>query len=97
MCAIVRTKRRIHLWVNPHRAKGLRMVRAPAPKRNHILNALPGEERERLFPHLRLVEVPLGKVLYESGGLLRHVYFQIFSQSSRQPLGAVASNQVRCA
>jgi CRP-like cAMP-binding protein len=51
------------------------MVTAPAPEQNHILNALPVEERKRLFPHLRLVDLPLGKVLYESGGLLRHVYF----------------------
>ena len=46
-----------------------------APPQNSILNALPAAERERLFPHLQLVELPLGKVLYESGGRLRHVYF----------------------
>ena len=45
------------------------------PPQNQILNALPVAERERLFPHLQLVELPLGKVLYESGGRLRHVYF----------------------
>ena len=27
------------------------------------------------FPHLRLVTLPLGKVLYESGDTLRHIYF----------------------
>lgn len=43
--------------------------------RNQILSALPDAERARLFPHLQLVELPLGKVLYESGGRLRHVYF----------------------
>jgi CRP-like cAMP-binding protein len=32
-------------------------------------------ERERLYPHLQLVPMPLGKVLYESGDVLRHVYF----------------------
>ena len=32
-------------------------------------------QRERLYPHLELVEMPLGKVLYESGDVLRHVYF----------------------
>ena len=53
------------------------MVAAPAPEQNHILNALPAESRRRLFPHLRLVELPLGKVLYESGGVLRHIYFPI--------------------
>jgi CRP-like cAMP-binding protein len=48
---------------------------ASSPEQNEILSALPLAERERLFPHLQLVELPLGKVLYESGGLLRHVYF----------------------
>jgi CRP-like cAMP-binding protein len=33
--------------------------------------------RARLFTHLKLVQLPLGKVLYESGGLLRHIYFPI--------------------
>ena len=32
-------------------------------------------ERERLFPHLQLVPMPLGKVVYESGAALRHIYF----------------------
>ena len=45
------------------------------PRENHILDALPAEERERLFPHLKLVEMPLGMVLYESGDTLRHMYF----------------------
>src|SRR5690349_16611995 len=45
------------------------------PQDNQILRALPKNERERLFPHLKLVEMPLGMVLYESGAALRHVYF----------------------
>ena len=48
-----------------------------APEQNHILNALPEDARARLFPHLKLVELPLGKVLYESGGPLRHIYFPV--------------------
>ena len=28
-----------------------------------------------MYPHLQLVTMPLGKVLYESGDVLRHVYF----------------------
>ena len=48
---------------------------APSPRDNHILDALPAEERERLFPHLELVEMVLGTVLYESGDTLRHIYF----------------------
>src|SRR5438445_3358251 len=43
--------------------------------RNHLLAALSQAERERLSPHLRLLPLPLGKVLYESGKVLRHVYF----------------------
>jgi CRP-like cAMP-binding protein len=39
------------------------------------LAALPPEERERLYPLLEVVPMPLGKVLYESGDLMRHVYF----------------------
>jgi len=47
----------------------------PEPRQNHILDALPELERERLFPHLKLVPMPLGMVLYESGAALRHIYF----------------------
>src|ERR1700747_2056119 len=45
------------------------------PQQNHLLAALPPPERERLYPHLRLAPLPLRHVLYESGDLLRHVYF----------------------
>jgi CRP-like cAMP-binding protein len=38
---------------------------------------LPEVVRERLFPRLELVEMPLGYVLYESGDILEHVYFPI--------------------
>ena len=48
---------------------------APTPELNHLLAALPSEVQTRLFPHLELVPLPLGKVLYESGDALRHVYF----------------------
>jgi CRP-like cAMP-binding protein len=47
----------------------------PDPQENQILGVLPVDERERLFPHLELVSMPLGKVLYESGDALRHIYF----------------------
>ncbi len=46
-----------------------------SPKQNRLLAALPKDEFERLLPHLELVEMPLGQVLYESGGRLHHVYF----------------------
>jgi hypothetical protein len=45
------------------------------PEQNHLLAAMPAEEFDRIAPYLGLVSMPLGQVLYESGGLLRHVYF----------------------
>jgi CRP-like cAMP-binding protein len=45
------------------------------PGQNHLIAALPAEERGRLIPHLELVPMPLGNVLYESGNELKHVYF----------------------
>lgn len=46
-----------------------------SPTQNHLLAALTAQERERLIPHLELVPMPLGDVLYESGNELRYVYF----------------------
>lgn len=51
------------------------MPLAPDPKTNHLLAALPAEELQRWLPLLEPVELPLGKVLYEAGGTLEHVYF----------------------
>ncbi len=45
------------------------------PTQNYLLAALPTGEFDRLSPHLELVQMPLGQVLYESGGRLQHVYF----------------------
>jgi len=45
------------------------------PQQNHLLGALPAEVLDRLLPHFELIEMPLGKVLYESGDALRHVFF----------------------
>ena len=45
------------------------------PHENCLLRALPAAEFARIGPHLELVEMPLGEVLYESGSQLRHVYF----------------------
>lgn len=49
-------------------------TRLPA-QRNQLLSALPRPEFERILPHLKRVPMPLGKVLYESGDKLEHVYF----------------------
>lgn len=51
------------------------MTETPTPAQNHFLAALPTDVRNRLRPHLERVPLPLGKVLYESGDALRHVYF----------------------
>jgi len=45
------------------------------PKKNHLLAALPEAEWSRWLPQLEPVSLPLGKVLYESGGVQSHVYF----------------------
>jgi len=45
------------------------------PHQNHLLDALPPSDYERLAPHLELVPMALGEVLYESGVQLRFVYF----------------------
>jgi CRP-like cAMP-binding protein len=56
----------------PHRNP---LPKAPDPRRNQLLAALPEAEYQRWLPHLEPVEMPLGQVLYESGGVLSHVYF----------------------
>ena len=47
----------------------------PSPRENHLLATLPPEDYARLEPHLEMVPMPLGKVVYESGVQMRHVYF----------------------
>lgn len=47
----------------------------PKPQHNYLISALPVDVQNRLLPYLELVPLPLGKVLYESGDTLRHVYF----------------------
>jgi len=51
------------------------MLGSHDPQQNHLLAALSPPERERIYPHLHLVEMPLGEVLYESGDVLHYVYF----------------------
>ncbi len=45
------------------------------PRHNRLLAALPDAEWERWLPQLEAVDMPLGKVLYEPGIRLTHVYF----------------------
>lgn len=45
------------------------------PKDNRLLATLPEAEWQRWRPLLEPVDLPLGKVLYESGHAMSHVYF----------------------
>ena len=51
------------------------MVATPPLELNWLLRSLPAPERDRLYPHLQLVNMPLGMVVYEPGAKLRHIYF----------------------
>src|SRR3954468_11766213 len=55
------------------------MSSAHDPNQNHLLAALLDAEFDRLAPHLELIPMLLGDVLYESGGKLQHVYFPVTS------------------
>src|SRR2546429_8624756 len=46
-----------------------------SPHQNHLLDALPRGDYERLAPHLELIPMKLGDVLYEPGIRMRYVYF----------------------
>ena len=45
------------------------------PRQNRLLAALPDAESRRWLPYLEAVDLPLGKVLYESGATMSHVFF----------------------
>src|SRR5687767_2572683 len=49
----------------------------PSPLQNQLLQVLPQAARERLFPHLELVSLELGQVLYESGHAQGFIYFPV--------------------
>jgi CRP-like cAMP-binding protein len=51
------------------------MALSPDPRKNRLLAMLPEAEWQRWRPMLELVEMPLGKVLYESGSQMSHVTF----------------------
>jgi CRP-like cAMP-binding protein len=46
-----------------------------SPSQNRLLSALPTAEFARVAPHLGLIALPLGEVLFEPGGQLQHAYF----------------------
>jgi len=45
------------------------------PSQNHLIAALPTTEFNLLAPHLELVNMPLGEMLYEPGVQLQYAYF----------------------
>ena len=45
------------------------------PQQNLLLAALASPDRERIYPHLKLVPMPLAEVIYEPGEILCYVYF----------------------
>ena len=51
-------------------------------RRNRLLGALESASRKRISPHLEPIELKLGVIVCEAGGLLKHAYF---------PEGAVLS------
>ena len=49
--------------------------KGPSPEKNGLLSVLPAEEYSRIAAQLELIDLPLGKVLYESGASMDWVYF----------------------
>src|SRR4051812_23719559 len=45
------------------------------PKSNCLLSRLPAKDLARLEPYIETADLPVGTVLYETGGKLSHVYF----------------------
>lgn len=48
---------------------------ASSPNQNHLLDALPAAEYDRIAENLELIPLKLGQVLYEPGSRLKYVYF----------------------
>jgi CRP-like cAMP-binding protein len=53
------------------------MHQAPDQNANGLLASMPPDDWARIAPHLEIFDLPLGKVLYESGCAMGHVYFPI--------------------
>lgn len=58
---------------SPHPVRGT--AGAHGLKLNQLLGALPEADLKLWLADLELIELPLGKVLYESGGIEKNVYF----------------------
>jgi len=57
--------------------KGRYLISTREPRTNQLLAALDDESFQRLAPDLQLIAMPLGWVLYESGGRLNYLYFPV--------------------
>jgi CRP-like cAMP-binding protein len=62
------------------------------PQQNYLLRALPPDARARIFPHLELQAMPLGRVLCEHSHPLQDVYFPTTAVVA--PLRAVQDDAV---
>jgi CRP-like cAMP-binding protein len=64
---------------DPLPMSGPAITAVPTAQQNSLLAALSVDARQRIFPHLELVSLPLGETLSEPGDSQRHIYFPIDS------------------
>lgn len=57
--------------------KALKDTKLPSPKLNHILASLPAADYERILPDLKLIDMPLGWTMSESGDHINYLDFPI--------------------
>lgn len=57
--------------------KAVKDTQLPSPKLNHILASLPAEDYERILPDLKLIDMPLGWTMSESGDHINYLDFPI--------------------
>lgn len=74
----LRVERQPQNYPSPARAPSLVPIARPAYE-NRMLRALPREVLDRIAPHLELVDLPQGAVLYEAGSPVRTTYFPVNS------------------
>ena len=66
-----------------------------SPRQNHLFAALPPADYERLLPHLELVHLVPGQVLYDSSDQQHYAYFLTTSIVSKvYPLGDTISQEL---
>ena len=75
MVAIDRSGRSVIKAVSSPLRDKPRIAARNGPRQNHLLDALPTSDYERLASHLEVIPMALGRVLYEPGVQLQHVYF----------------------